>query len=81
MSETLEAIIESDKIETFRQIVREKQYQEIDGVTIDMQTANLVCNVYDVVAHLTLPFVCCGPVVSTPTASRGGHPMGYPPTV
>jgi len=47
MSETLEAIIESDKIETFRQIVREKQYQEIDGVTIDMQTANLVCNVYD----------------------------------
>jgi len=75
MNETLKAIIQSDKpteetvkIETFRQIVREKQYQELDGVAIDMQTANLVCNVYDRLSEknreklMELPFHVIGKI-------------------
>jgi hypothetical protein len=35
------------KIEQFRAIVEARSYAEIDGIVIDMQSANAVCTVYD----------------------------------
>ena len=34
-------------IETMKRIVRERQYEEINGVIVDMQTANMITTIYD----------------------------------
>jgi hypothetical protein len=36
-----------ERIEQFRKIVREKQYGEVDGVTVDLFSASAVVQVHD----------------------------------
>jgi len=38
---------ESKKIETLRRILKEHQYEKIDGVIVDATTANAIITVYD----------------------------------